>query len=59
MVEKKYRGSIAALPSNRLLRFEGKAGDDQGIKPESVGSGIACAKAIFKLTTKIHKRGGI
>jgi len=25
MVEKKHRGSIVALPSKRLLRFEGKA----------------------------------
>ena len=47
MVEKIYRGSIAALPSNRLLRFEGKAGNDQGIKSESVASGAACISDIF------------
>lgn len=47
MVEKIYRGSIAALPSNRLLRFEGKTDNDQVIKSESVASGAACISDIF------------
>jgi len=47
MVEREYRGSISALPSNGLLTFEGKAGDDQGIELGSAGSDTACIIDIF------------
>jgi len=46
MVEREYRGSISALPSNGLLTFEGKAGDDQGIELGSAGSDTACKSNI-------------
>jgi len=47
MVERDYRGSISALPSNGLLTFEGKAGDDQRVELRSAGSDTACIRDIF------------
>jgi hypothetical protein len=47
MREIENRGKSPVLPSNGLLTFDGKTGNDQGIELGSAGSGTACISDIF------------